>query len=329
LNYNKPKNKQTIRLIQNFAYHGELWQRGDKIIVCVSGGPDSACLLDVLAFLAPKYDFSLRIAHVNYGLRGKDSDADEVFVRSLAKKYNLPLNVIRANKPKLSTEEQMRDFRYAYFEKLRKKCGFDLIAVAHNRDDQVETVLMRILRGSGLAGLSAMRAKNGAIIRPLLQISRQIILAYLKENKLEYRIDQSNNDIKYLRNKVRNRLIPYLEHNFNPAVRDTIFKWSASVADDYAFLEQHEKENTICKKSKDLAVSFSVRQILALHSSSQKRAIRGAMSQVLGSTKGILATHVEEVLKIVKSGKNKPQKTLLVGLNIERKGDKLQIVKVR
>ena len=316
-------------MVQNTANKHDLWRRGNKIIVGVSGGPDSACLLHVLWVLAQKYDFSLQIAHVNYGLRGEDSEADEAFVKLLGKKYNLPTNFIRANKPKLATEEQMRDFRYAYFEKLRKKHNFDLIAVAHNRDDQVETVLMRILRGSGLKGLSAMRAKNGAVIRPLLEISRQIILAYLKENKLEYRIDQSNKDIKYLRNKVRNRLIPYLERNFNPAVRETIFKWSASVADDYAFLGQYEEENRICKKSKDGAVSFSVRQMLTLHSSSQKRAIRNAMSQVLGSTKGILAAHVEEVLKIVKSGKNKPQNTSLIGLNIERKGDKLRIVKVR
>lgn len=318
-----------VKNVQNTAHKYDLWQRGDKIIVCVSGGPDSVCLLDVLAFLAPKYNFSLRIAHVNYGLRGKDSEADEVFVRSLAKKYDLPLNVIRANKPKMTSEEQMRDFRYAFFEKLRKKYDFDLIAVAHNRDDQVETVLMRIIRGSGMKGLSAMQARNGAVIRPLLQISRQIILAYLKENKLSYRIDKSNLDIKYLRNKVRNRLIPYLERNFNPSVRETIFNWSASVADDYALLEQYERETQICKKSKGQTVSFSVRQMLTLHSSSQKRAIRNAMSQVLGSTKGILVAHVEEILKIVKSGKNKPQKTSLIGLNIERKGDKLQIVKVR
>jgi tRNA(Ile)-lysidine synthase len=312
-----------VKLVQNTAHRHDLWQRENKIIVGVSGGPDSACLLHVLCFLAQKYDFSLIIAHVNYGLRGKDSEADEAFVRQLGEKYDLPVNVIRANKPKLATEEQMRDFRYAYFEKLRKKYDFDLIAVAHNRDDQVETVLMRIVRGAGLAGLSAMRAKNGVVIRPLLEISHQIILAYLKENKLKYRTDKSNKDIKYLRNKVRNRLLPYLERNFNPAIRETISRWSGNVADDYDLLEKCSKETKIWKKNGSGAVSFSVQQILALNLAGQKMAIRSGISEISGSTKGVSAAHIEEVCKILKSDKNKAQKTAFAGLNIVRKGDKL------
>lgn len=316
-----------VKTIQNAAHKHDLWHKGSKIIVCVSGGPDSVCLLDVFAFLAPKYDFSLRIAHVNYGLRGKDSEADEAFVRDLAKKYNLPLNVLRANKPKMTSEEQMRDFRYAFFEKMRKKYEFDSIAVAHNRDDQVETVLMRIIRGSGMRGLLAMQAKRGAVIRPLLQISRQIILAYLKEKKLNYRIDKSNKDIKYLRNKVRNRLIPYLETNFNPSIRETISRLAENVAVDYALLEKCGNYANLCNKNVDGKVSLSVESLTSIHVSRQRSLLRECLFQVKGSGKGISAANIEEILKIAKSVKNKPQKAELAGLKVERKGDIITIVK--
>ncbi len=316
-----------VKTIQNTAYKHELWQKGTKIIVCVSGGPDSVCLLHVLAFLAPKYNFSLRIAHVNYGLRGEDSQADEAFVRDLAKKYNLPINVLCSNKPKMTSEEQMRNFRYAFFEKMRKKYDFDLIAVAHNRDDQVETVLMRIIRGSGLKGLSAMQARSGATIRPLLQISRQIILAYLKENKLKYRIDKSNLDIKYLRNKVRNRLLPYLERDFNPSIRETIARWSEHVAADYALLEESGSYAYLCNKNIDGKVSLSVERIETLHISKQRLLLRKCLAEAKGSNKGITASNVEELLKIVKSTKNKPQRAIMANLKIERKGDIIGIAK--
>lgn len=315
------------KTVQNFAHKNDLWKKGDKIVVGVSGGPDSVCLLHLLVFLAPKCDFSLRIAHVNYGLRGNDSEMDEAFVRSLGQKYNLPVNVIRANKLKNSSEEVMRDFRYAFFEKLRKKYNFNLVAVAHNRDDQVETVFMRILRGSGMKGLSAMRARNNYVIRPLLEISRQIILAYLKENNLKYRIDRSNKDTKYLRNNIRNRLIPYLERNFNPSIKETVSNWAKHVADDYALIEESYNLADLCNKNAKGGVSFSVEDINNLHISRQRALVRLCFSEVKGSPKGFTAANVEEVLKIAKSSKNKPQKLCLPGLKIQRKGGIIMMTK--
>ena len=225
---------QFVKTIQNFAFLNDLWEKDSKIIVGVSGGSDSVCLLDVLNKLAPKYGFQLHIAHVNYGLRDKASDLDEVFVRKLAAKYELPLSVLIAKKRQYSgnLESNLRKIRYDYFEELRLEIGFDNVAVAHNQDDQAETVLMRIIRGSGLNGLSAMKAKSVKIIRPLLGTSKGDILAYVKENKLKYRTDKSNADIKFLRNSIRHGLLPYLEKNFNPSIKKTLSEWSIAVACD-------------------------------------------------------------------------------------------------
>lgn len=314
-----------VKNVQNFVHRHELWQKDNKVIVGVSGGPDSACLLHVLSILAKKYNFSLQIAHVNYGLRGKDSDLDEAFVKKLGEKYGLPVNTIHFGKQKNPSEEQMREFRYAFFEKLRKKYNFDLIAVAHNLDDQVETIVMRIIRGAGLSGLSGMRAKNGFVIRPFLEVGRREIMDYLKQENLKYRTDKSNKDTKYFRNKIRNLLIPYLEKNFNPNIKRTIFQWSKSVADDYAYLETCQKGKNICKKDKRKSVSFSVQKMLSLHVSDRKNLIRAGIRDIFGNTKGLSAAHLDEVCKIIKSGKNKHQKAAFIGLNITRKGDTLQI----
>ena len=173
--------KNLIKKIQNSIFANSLFERGAKIILGVSGGPDSTLLLDVFSKLQKKYALELSIAHVNYHLRGYDSERDERFVEKLAEKYGLSLDILDARiKEQDKSEEKLRDVRYVFFEELRKENKFDLIAVAHNCDDQAETVLMRLIRGTGLNGLSAMQARNGKIIRPLLEIPRKEIITYLK-----------------------------------------------------------------------------------------------------------------------------------------------------
>src|SRR3990172_7244828 len=187
-----------IKKIQENIFHYELFGRGAKIIIGVSGGPDSVCLLDALYKLKNKYDLRLIVAHVNYGLRGKDSDRDEQFVKNLAKKYILPIEILRSrtikslkNRTAIS-ENKLRDIRYEFFEKARGKCRANRIAVAHNLNDQAETILMRILRGTGLRGLGAIKFKSNNIIRPLLNIPRKEIIAYLRKNKIPFRLDKTN-----------------------------------------------------------------------------------------------------------------------------------------
>lgn len=200
-----------VRRVQNFVAEQRLWKHGDSFVLGISGGPDSVCLLDIFAVLRRKYDFHIILAHVNYGLRGKESDQDEAFVKQLACRYDLPLFLLH---PKIilknNLEERLRDIRYRFFESIRKKTKSRSIATAHHEDDQAETFLLHLFRGSGLRGLRAMRPKNGALIRPLLDTSRADILDYLSIRHLPFRTDTTNSSDRFLRNKIRNRLLPLL-----------------------------------------------------------------------------------------------------------------------
>jgi len=311
-----------VKKIQENIFRHQLFGRGAKVVVGVSGGPDSVCLLDVLYKLKNKYDLEIIVAHVNYGLRGKDSEKDEALVKKLAEKYSLPIEIMGSGKWEVGSgnlEEKLRKIRYDFFEQIRKKYQADAIAVGHNLNDQAETVLMRILRGTGLRGLGAIKFKNDKIIRPLLNIPRKEILSYLRKNKVLHRIDKTNLGTDFTRNKIRNKLLPYLEKNFNPNIQEILYKLSQSVADDYDFINRFSRE--WLGASKNLRVSGLNR----LHSAIQREVIRLAIKRHAPSLQEIESAHIEEILKIVKSGKSKRQKLKLKGLKIERKGDRLVI----
>ncbi len=324
-----------VKKVQNTIFQNELFKRGDKIILAVSGGPDSVCMLDVFFKLQKKYSLEILIAHVNYGLRGKDSDKDEKLVRELGEKYGMEIAVLNAfttppsrlrdTSPEYRgggnslSENALRDLRYAFFEELRQKNKFDLIAVAHNADDQAETFLLRIIRGAGLQGMASMQFKNNLLVRPLLATPRAEIINYLKENKLIYRIDKTNLQNDFLRNKIRNGLIPYLEKDFNPRIKETLFDATQSVATDYAFIIESARAAWL--KKADLKVT----KLLSLHPAIQKQVLRNALLEAKDNLKDIEAAHIEEILKIMKSTKSKSQVVTLKGLKIKRKGDKLEI----
>ena len=311
--------KNLVKKLQNTIFQYSLAPRGSKIILGISGGPDSVCLLNIFAKLQRKYNWELIVAHVNYGLRGKDSEQDEKFVKKLSEKFGLKFVLLKPKVSKNSGEENLRNIRYDFFEKTRKENAFDFIAVAHNSDDQVETFLMRIIRGTGLGGLTAMKYKNGKIIRPLLGTMRQEILEFLKQNKISYHLDKTNKQAIYLRNKIRNKLLPFLEKNFHPQIKKTIFRSVESINEDYDFiLETVQKE---WGKNKDLHVS----KLLALHPSLQKRILLEALNQKKNQKMEIESAHINEILKILKSTKGKKQFMKLGNLKIERKQDKLVI----
>lgn len=311
--------KNLIKTIQNTAFQNGLWTKGSKIVLGVSGGPDSVCLLDVLAKIAPKYDLELIIAHVNYGLRGNDSDIDEKFVRELVRKYGFKIFVLKSKSKGKISENVLRETRYDFFEKIRKENKFNSIAVAHNADDQVETFLMRIIRGSGLQGLAGMKYKNGNLIRPLLGISRKEILGYLDRTNLIYRTDKTNAENLFLRNKIRNKLVPFLEKNFNPKIKETIFSATTSIAEDYALI-QELADKTYRTNGTD---NLSIKKLLALHPSSQRMVLRNFLMEKKSNLKDIEASHIEEVLKTLRSKKSKNQVVLFKGLKLTRNGDKI------
>lgn len=228
-------------MAQYIAEH-HLFTEDDTVIVAVSGGADSVALLDILSSLA---DLHLRpvVAHLNHTLRGEESDADEEFVLNLAQSYGLPAELERVDVKEfsrmkgLSLEEGGRVARYSFFNYVARRYGANAVALGHHADDQAETVLMRLLRGSGTTGLCAMAPKSGEnLVRPLLAATRREIEAYLHGRGLSYRHDSSNSDTGFLRNRIRHELIPCLE-TYNPAIRDRLVAMAETLARDEEVLE--------------------------------------------------------------------------------------------
>ena len=222
----------------------QMLETGDKVIVGVSGGADSVCLLFLLKTFAPYFQVSLEVVHMEHGIRGKESLMDAEFVENLCKKWEIPFHLFQKDVPalakewKCSTEEAGRRVRYEAFEEVRKKTGADKIAVAHNQDDQAETILFHLARGSGLKGLCGILPVRDRIIRPLLVLSRREIEEILRENGISFRQDLSNQEDVYTRNKIRLNILPLLKEELNPQAASHI----AMAGERLLILEQFLEE---------------------------------------------------------------------------------------
>lgn len=276
--------------------------------------------------LERKMNLRLLLVHVNYGLRGTDSDADEIFVKKFAAVQGLDLNVIKFKTRKMrgNREQIFRDFRYGEFEKTRKKYGYDWIAVAHNLDDQAETFFLNLIRGGGTRGLGAMKEKNGKIIRPLIRYPRSEILLFLRENGQKFRIDKSNKSPAYLRNRIRHNLIPYLKKNYLSSVKERIFIVCENLRDDYSFLEQAglSAYNKVAREENN-TISVDVQKILKLQRPETKLIFRKAVEKVKGDLKDIGAGNFFEFEKILKSEKSKRQLTRVGDVVIKKIGNEI------
>lgn len=277
-------------------------------MIGISGGPDSVALTRILHILQKNYRLSLALVHINYGLRGKDSDKDEKFVTALSGKIGLPLRVYKYSAAAKS-EEALRDFRYNIFEKVRQEKGFKKVAVAHTKDDQVETILLNLLRGTGLKGLGGMRPQRGRIIRPLLGFERGELLAFLKDIDQPYRTDKTNREIIYLRNRIRNKLLPLLEKEFNPKVKDNIFNVGENLRFDWQLVEEtgNKAYNRYIKKSKSKRV-LEIKSARRISAGLLRYLFRRTMRELLGKEE-ISLQNFKEFDKIVKS--EKPKKSIL------------------
>ena len=209
--------------VQKFIEEKKLFNLQDKILVALSGGADSVALLRVLLSLG----YTCECAHCNFHLRGLESDRDEAFVRQLCEKQGIPLHVTHfdtsayAKEHHISIEMAARELRYEWFEHIRKEIGASAIAVAHHRDDSVETFLLNLMRGAGINGLKGIPVKNGLIVRPLLSVSREDILDYLQAIHQDFVTDSTNMEDEYMRNKIRLNIIPVMKE-VNPSIMETI-----------------------------------------------------------------------------------------------------------
>ncbi len=216
-----------VKTVEETIITQHLIEKGDTILVAFSGGADSVCLLACLLELAPTMGFSLAAAHLNHGLRGEEADADEAFCRDLCKKWEISFHSRKVDVRSLAKDKGMgfeetgRMVRYSFFDELSRIYGFRKVATAHHLNDNVETVLMRMIRGTGMVGLAGIPYQNGAVIRPLLSVTRSDITDFLSERGLSYRTDSTNADTAYTRNRIRNNLIPELERDYNPSFQKT------------------------------------------------------------------------------------------------------------
>ena len=212
-----------LQKVSDFIQAHQLCQPGSKILAAVSGGIDSMVLCEVLHQL--KYNFA--IAHCNFGLRAEDAEADQSFVKKLAKKYEVPFFTENFNtrafaaQEKLSIQMAARTLRYTWFEQVRRQEGFDYIATAHHSNDTTETILLHLTKGTGIAGLHGIPVKNGYIIRPMLSVTKDDIYELVTSQKLIWREDSSNETTKYQRNKIRHEVIPVLKE-INPNLEETM-----------------------------------------------------------------------------------------------------------
>ncbi len=292
--------------------------RGETLVVALSGGPDSVALLDALASLRRPRGFRLVAAHLDHGLR-PESAADAAFCASLCQGLDIPFRAgvaevrARAARERGGLEQAARRERYAFLRRVAEEVAASAVAVAHTRDDQAETLLLRLLRGAGATGLSGMRPRTGVIVRPLLAVSRQQVLTHLHERGLAFREDPTNRDVAHLRNRVRHELLPYLEARFNPRARATLARTAALLADEAAHLraEADELVERIGRKE-DGAIVLRRAPLVAAPPAVARAAIRQAFSQAGGFGR-VAAVHVERLLQLARSSGAEARRLALPG----------------
>lgn len=262
-----------------------LFQRGQHILVAISGGPDSVALLSILHLLRSSWKLTLSAVHCNYGLRGAESEGDQKFVEAFCQVLRMPLHVRRVEfhtgGPKTSLQAEARDLRYRVMQETAEKYGADRIAVGHTADDQAETILLWMLRGAGLTGLSGMPAfRDNKVIRPLYDTKRQEVLAYLRTAGLSFREDSSNFQMHYLRNRVRREVIPILSR-LVPSSVDALCKLADICREDDRCLDDQVKALSASAVKRGSAGGWAIdrRFLLELPHAFQRRCIRNLFRQ--------------------------------------------------
>ncbi|WP_208985137.1 tRNA lysidine(34) synthetase TilS [Maledivibacter halophilus] len=285
-----------------------LIEKNEKIVIGVSGGPDSICLLHLIWRLRKDLNIEPFVVHLNHQFRGKEAKKDEKYVEEFCQSLGVKLFIFSYDVSKYSSEKGIsfevggRELRYGLFHKVAKQTGATKIAIAQNRNDQAETVLMRLIRGAGLDGLTAIDYKrDGNIIRPLLDISRKEIDDYCEKNALMPRIDKTNLEAIYTRNKIRLELIPYIEKNFNPAIIEALWRSSNLLKEDNSclnLLTEEELQKVVAQKNNNQCL-LSKKKFDRLHIAIKKRILRRSIKQVKGDLKDIGFTHIENILDLI------------------------------
>lgn len=297
-------------------------QAGDGVLVAVSGGPDSVALVHLLHHLAPTLGIRLQIAHLNHGLRGEEAEEDARFVQRLGESLGLAVTVgkaeLRSSAGHGSLQEAARKARYRFLREVAERQGASRIAVGHHQDDQAETVLMRLLRGSGVEGLAGMAPVRQlvagsaiTVIRPLLEVSRRELHGYLHRHHLPFRQDTSNLQPRYLRNRIRLELMPLLEAGYNPRLSVQLAALARQFRADAQWLRAqaeaafrdlaHPQAGDLAQDGRGREVALDWSRAAALPEALTARVLRLAYERVAGNLRSLEQRHIEALLRLMDS----------------------------
>ncbi|MCD4755463.1 MAG: tRNA lysidine(34) synthetase TilS [Deltaproteobacteria bacterium] len=303
-----------ISLIKLTIRRKELFEPGSKIVTAVSGGPDSVCLLHILYLLSSQWGLGLEVAHFEHGLRGRESGDDARFVEKLSHDFGLGFSIEHGNvrafadREGIGIQEAARILRYDFLERVRADTESTYIATAHTADDQAEEVLMRLIRGAGLPGLSGIPwVRDNYIVRPLLGITRQQILGHLKAHDIPFVIDQSNNSRAYLRNRIRKDLLPLLAEDFNPAIVRTVNRTAEMLAEDHQLLEKMAEtayRDSLSSSSREEKLGFSIKKIKGHPGPIRRRIYRMALRDLRLFSGRVRTDHLLGIDKLVTTCKD-------------------------
>jgi len=300
----------------------ELINYGDGIVVGISGGYDSVCLLHILHSISSELNIKLYPVHVNHMLRGEEALRDENFVKSFCSSLGINLQVEKidvakkALHDKISLEEAGRNARYEIFNRIAQEKSATKIAVAHSRNDQAETILMRIFRGTGLEGLKGMEYKRDNIIRPLLDADRSQIESYVNEKGLDAIIDSSNLHTDYLRNRIRLNVIPEINSAVGSNITENLLRLSKIVVTDEDFLRYNAElyyQKCILSK-KDFYIELDLAEFKKMHMAMRGRVLRMAIFSACGSKNGIEYVHIDKLLWLIENGRTGARVDIPLGM---------------
>ncbi len=294
-----------IKKVQNTIEKYHLLQKGDTVVVALSGGADSCALLWCLVRLSGQFGLKLITAHFNHGLRQEQSDEDEVFCRSLAQKLDVDFLTRKMPDPLVprgvSPEDYFRRERYRFLDSVAADCGANKIALGHHLQDQAETVLLNILRGSGLDGLKGfLPIRDGKYIRPLIEVTRPDITATLQDAGIDFRTDSSNSSPVYLRNRLRGELIPLLQKKYNPGIEQNLARMAEIVRRDDEWIGGHV--DAILKSPRiqycENRVTFSAEYFKSLHETLRFRLVKALLENLAPEGGGFSFSHIQAVVDL-------------------------------
>ena len=316
----RPKYNLEERILKTIQ-ENNLIEEGDKLVVGVSGGPDSICMLNALINIYKNDEegvspmakncqkgpspVAIVVAHVNHMIR-EEAAGDERYVEEFCAQKNIDfysksIDVQKfANNNKIGVEEAGRNARYDFFDEVLEKTGANKIAIAHNMNDKIETMIMNAMRGTGISGLKGIEAKRGRYIRPLIDCKRDEIEAYCQENNLNPRIDKTNFENDYTRNKTRNIVIPYIKKEFNPNIIETLNRLSELVFEEEDYIDKQVDKaygNLLLEESSNQIV-LDLKKFNCQEKVIKSRLVLYNITRLFGTSKGIEKIHIEDIIKL-------------------------------